>query len=114
MTTFFTLRYLFLHLPSSSLLFSSFYDYDLENCCTFAAGNKNNSMQAATLTPTQQHLLKLFSFNNSEAFAREIQMVLTKHFQALLDAEADKLWDEGILNQERLDAMRFEDFHAKK
>lgn len=41
-------------------------------------------------------------------------MVLTKHFQALLDAEADKLWDEGILNQERLDAMRSEDFHAKK
>lgn len=71
-------------------------------------------MPAATLTPTQQHLLKLFSFNNSEAYAREIQMVLTQHFQARLDAEADLLWDEGILNQEKLDAMRNEDFHAMR
>ena len=26
------------------------------------------------------HLLKLFAFNNSEEYAREIQMVLTQHF----------------------------------
>lgn len=68
-------------------------------------------MQATTLTPTQMHLLKLFAFNNSEEYAREIQSVLTKHFQKQLDAEADKLWDEGVLNQERLDALRYEDFH---
>ncbi len=30
-------------------------------------------------------------------------MVLTQHFQSRLDAEADRLWDEGILNQEKLD-----------
>ena len=70
-------------------------------------------MQATTLTPTQMHLLKLFTFNNSEEYAREIQSVLTKHFQQQLDAEADKLWDEGVLNQERLDALRYEDFHKK-
>lgn len=70
-------------------------------------------MEATTLTPTQQHLLKMFSFNNSEAYAREVQTVLTQHFQSRLDAEADKLWDEGVLNQERLDALRHEDFHAK-
>ena len=71
-------------------------------------------MEAAVLTPTQQHLLKMFSFNNSEAYAREVQTVLTQHFQSRLDAEADKLWDEGILNQEKLDALRHEDLHAKK
>ena len=70
-------------------------------------------MQATTLTPTQMHLLKLFAFNNSEEYAREIQSVLTKHFQQQLDAEADKLWDEGVLNQERLDALRYEDLHKK-
>jgi hypothetical protein len=59
------------------------------------------------------HLLKLFAFNNSEEYAREIQSVLTKHFQQQLDAEADKLWDEGVLNQERLDALRYEDLHKK-
>ena len=70
-------------------------------------------MESTALNPTQLHLLKFFSFNNSENYAREIQMVLTRHFQAQLDAEADRLWDEGILNQERLDAIRKEDLHAK-
>ena len=59
------------------------------------------------------HLLKLFSFNKSEDFAREIQAVLTCHFQLQLDAEADRLWDEGVLNQEKLDAIRHEDLHVK-
>ena len=69
---------------------------------------------ASTLTPTQAHLLKIFSFNSSEAYAREVQEVLTKHFQERLDAEADRLWDEGILNQERLDELRHTDLHAQK
>ena len=70
-------------------------------------------MEATTLTPTQQHLLKLFSFDDSEAYAREIQEVLTRHFQAKLDQEADRLWDEGILNQQCLDELRKEDLHLK-
>ncbi len=70
-------------------------------------------METTALNPTQLHLLKLFSFNSSEDYANEIRMVLTRHFQAKLDEEADRLWDEGILNQERLDAIREEDLHAK-
>ncbi len=70
-------------------------------------------MEATVLNPTQMHLLKLFSFNNSEAYAREIQTVLTRHFQDRLDAESDRLWDEGILNQEKLDELRQMDFHSK-
>ena len=38
-------------------------------------------MVNSSLNPTQLHLLKMFSFNNSEEYAREIQEVLTKHFQ---------------------------------
>ena len=70
-------------------------------------------MEATTLTPTQRHLLKLFSFNPSDDYAREIQEVLTRHFQAKLDQEADRLWDEGILDQKRLDELRGEDLHQK-
>ena len=70
-------------------------------------------MEVTALNPTQMHLLKLFAFNNSEEYAREVQTVLTRHFQAQLDAEADRLWDEGILNQEKLDAILKEDLHAK-
>ena len=70
-------------------------------------------MEATTLNPTQLHLLKLFSFNSSEEYAHEVQKVLTRHFLTQLDAETDRLWDEGILNQEKLDAIRKEDLRAK-
>ncbi len=70
-------------------------------------------METNTLNPTQMHLLKLFSFNNSESYANEIKNVLMRYFQEKLDAESDRLWDDGILNQETLDAIRHEDLHAK-
>ena len=71
-------------------------------------------MDNSSLNPTQLHLLKMFSFNNSEEYAREIQEVLTKHFQKRLDAEADRLWDEGILDQKRLDEINKMDLHKLK
>lgn len=55
-------------------------------------------MSTATLTLTQRHLLKLFSYNSSEAYAREIQAVLTKYFQNRLDVKSDELRDNGILD----------------
>lgn len=71
-------------------------------------------MNATQMTPTQIHLLKLFSFDKSESRALEIKEVLMRYFQDRLDAEADRLWDEGILNQDRLDQFRNKDLHAKK
>lgn len=68
-------------------------------------------MRNAKLNPTQMHLLKLFSFNDSESYALEIQKVLTKHFQSLLDEESDKLWENGTLDQKRLDELWNEDMH---
>ena len=70
-------------------------------------------METTALNPTQMHLLKTFSFNNSEEYAREVQEVLTRHFQNRLDAEAYRLCDEGILNQQKLDEIRQMDLHAK-
>ena len=69
-------------------------------------------MDTAVLTPTQMHLLKLFAFNNSEDYAREIQMVLMRYFQQKLDEESDRLWEEGVLNQEKLDEIRHLDPHV--
>jgi hypothetical protein len=70
-------------------------------------------MEATTLNPTQLHLLKLFSFNKSEEYAREIQTVLTRYYQSELDKESERLWDSGVLNQEKLDEIRGTDLHAK-
>ena len=66
------------------------------------------------MNPTQMHLLKLFAFNNSESYAREIQLVLTRYFQQKLDEESERLWDSGVLNQEKLDEIRHTDLHAKQ
>lgn len=70
-------------------------------------------MDTAVLNPTQMHLLKLFAFNNSEDYAREIQMVLMRYFQQKLDEESDRLWESGVLDQERLDEIRHMHLHAK-
>ena len=70
-------------------------------------------MKASVLTPVQQHLLKLFSFNPDDTYALEVQEVLTRYFQEKLDRESDRLWDEGILDQQRLDEIRKEDLHKK-
>ena len=70
-------------------------------------------MDTTALNPTQMHLLKMFAFNNSEEYAREVQEVLTRDFQNRLNAEADRLWDEGILDQDKLDEIRKMDLHSK-
>ena len=69
-------------------------------------------MEAAVLNPTQMHLLKLFAFNNSEDYAHEIQLVLTRYFPQKLDEESDRLGESGVLDQERLDEIRHMDFHV--
>ena len=71
-------------------------------------------MEAAVLNPTQMHLLKLFAFNNSADFAREIQMVLAQYFQQKLDEESERLWESGVLDQDRLNEIRHMDLHAKQ
>ena len=69
-------------------------------------------MEAAVLNPTQMHLLKLFAFNKSEEYAREVQMVLMHYFQEKLDEESDRLWESGVLDQDRLNKIRHMDLHA--
>ena len=64
------------------------------------------------MNPTQMHLLKLFAFNNSEEYAREVQLVLMHYFQEKLDEESDRLWESGVLDQDRLNEIRHMDLHA--
>lgn len=68
-------------------------------------------MATTALTPTQRDLLKLFAYDNSEEFALELKKVINDHLQSIIDAESERLWEEGILNQDRLDELRKEDLH---
>ena len=68
-------------------------------------------MKSNAITPAQREVLKILSVDHSDEFAREIKEVLTKHFLAKIDAETDRLWNEGVLNQEKLDEIMEEDLH---
>jgi hypothetical protein len=62
-------------------------------------------MRSATLTPIQSHLLKIFAWDSDENSLLEVKKVLTRHFAKKLDDELDELWDNGQLNQSRLDEI---------
>ena len=70
-------------------------------------------MEARALTPVQKDLLKLFAFDHSDSFAIEIKKVLKNYLLKMIDDETTRLWDEGILDQKRLDELRHEDLHKR-
>ncbi|MDE7421934.1 MAG: hypothetical protein K2N35_17230 [Muribaculaceae bacterium] len=70
-------------------------------------------MEARVLTPVQEDLLKMFAFDHSDSFAIEIKKVLKTYLLKKIDEETTRLWDEGILDQKRLDELRHEDLHKR-
>lgn len=70
-------------------------------------------MEARVLTPVQEDLLKMFAFDHSDSFAIEIKKVLKTYLLKKIDDETTCLWDEGILDQKRLDELRHEDLHKR-
>lgn len=68
-------------------------------------------MRSAVLNQTQLHLLKMFAWDNDENTLLEVKRVLTRHFAKKLDDELDELWDNGQLDQSRLDEIYNMDLH---
>lgn len=84
--------------------------------------DKNDSQQAqepeaayqkvpTVFTPTQQYLLKMFAVDSSEETLNEVKAVLSEHFRKKAEKELDRLWDKGILSQEKLDQINEMDIH---
>lgn len=59
----------------------------------------------------QKELLKMFNFDHSDELVLELKKVWGDYLQKKIDKELDRLWDEGILNQEKLDELRKQDLH---
>ena len=68
-------------------------------------------MASQTLTPMQKELLKMFDFNHSDEFVLELKKVWGDYLQKKIDKELDRLWEEGVITQEKLDEWRHEDVH---
>ena len=58
--------------------------------------------QTTIFNPVQQHLLKMFAFDGSEARLLEVKTVLANYFRKKADECLDSLWDSGVLNQAKL------------
>ncbi len=69
-------------------------------------------MEATVFNPIQLQLLRMFERNKSEAELREFQGVVSDYYAKKLNDHLNKLWDEGILSQEKLDEINRMDLHS--
>ena len=68
-------------------------------------------MEATVFNPVQIHLLKMFERKKSVQDLIEVQEVLGDYYAKKLNNHLNKLWDEGILDQKRLDEINKMDIH---
>ena len=63
-------------------------------------------METTALNPTQIMILESFASAKSQEEMNELMDLLRDYYAKKLDKELERLWDEGILNQERLDELK--------
>ncbi len=61
--------------------------------------------------PTQIHLLKMFSLDKDEQGLMELKDVLYNYYSKKMNNRLNELWDNGTLNQARLDEINQMDLH---
>ena len=63
-------------------------------------------MEATILNPAQIMILESFASANSQEEMDELMDMLRNFYAMKLDKELERLWDEGVLNQEKLDELK--------
>lgn len=71
-------------------------------------------MEATVFNPAQVYLLHMFERIETEEELLEIKKLISDYFAKKMDAHLDKLWDEGVLDQKRLDEINKMDLHQLK
>ena len=67
--------------------------------------------QPTVFNPAQRYLLGLFSRIKSDEELNDIRQLVSDYYAKKLDAHLEKLWDEGILDQKKLDEINEMDLH---
>jgi hypothetical protein len=57
------------------------------------------------LNPTQLHILNMFNYCHSEESMNELKDVLADFYAKQVQKEADRLWNEGTLNEESIERI---------
>ena len=63
-------------------------------------------MSSTVFNPIQQHLLKMFAYDNNVERLTEIKELLTKYYASKVSQRMNQLWDDGTLDQKKLDELR--------
>ena len=71
-------------------------------------------MQTTVFTPTQIHLLQMFQYMKTEEELFELKNLLFHYYSQKMDKRLNELWDDGILDQKRLDEINEMDLHQLK
>ncbi len=62
-------------------------------------------MNVRTMNPVQLHLLEMVSYCGSEQTVSELKDVLADFYAKKVQKEADRLWDEGVLDGEAIEQI---------
>ncbi len=62
-------------------------------------------MKSESLNPVQLYLLKMFSYAKDERALEEIRKSLTAYFAQRVERDMGKLWDEGLWDQDKNEAI---------
>ena len=88
--------------------------------CTFAASKVKRkgkiTMEAAlqqspAFNPMQIQLLRMFSVDRAEQWLIELKEVLYSYYSKKMQGRLNELWDNGTLDQARLDEINQMDLH---
>ena len=67
--------------------------------------------QSPVFNPMQIHLLRMFSVDRAESGLAELKDVLYNYYSKKMQNRLDELWDNGSLDQARLDEINQMDLH---
>ncbi len=70
-------------------------------------------MLATKFNSTQMYLLSVFANEESGERLTEIKDLITQYYQKKVDEKLNELWDNGILDQKRLDQLMTMDLHKE-
>ncbi len=62
--------------------------------------------QVASMNQAQLQLLDMLSFIKTPEALQDLNKVISDYFVKMADAEMGRMWDEGSLNEERIESFR--------
>ena len=63
-------------------------------------------MESTVFNPAQLQLLEMLSFIKSNESLAELKQAISNHFADLAQREIDRLWENGELNESKVESFR--------